>query len=130
MDFPFKYEGTILEFLGVKLKEMTKEKVVLTMPVNERTRQDNGDVHGGASAMLAESAAGVGATMNIDREKQRAVGLEVNANHVRGASRGLVTATARPYFVGRRTSVWEIKVTREDGKLISAVRCTIAHVAK
>ena len=130
MNFPFKYEGTILEFLGVELKEMTKDKVVLTMPVNERTRQYNGDIHGGASAMLAESAAGVGATMNIDREKQRAVGLEVNANHVRGARGGLVTATARPYFVGRRTSVWEVQVTNEEGKLISAVRCTIAHVEK
>lgn len=130
MDFPYKIEGTILEFLGVELKELTKERVVLTMPVNERTRQYNGDIHGGASVMLAESAAGAGATMNIDREKLRTVGLEVNANHVRGASRGLVTATARPYFVGRRTSVWEIEVTREDGKLVSAVRCTIAHVEK
>ncbi len=128
MDFPFRHEGTILEFLGVKMKEMTKDRVVLTMPVNERTCQYNGDIHGGASVMLAETAAGVGATLNIDREKQRVVGLEVNANHVRGASRGLVTATARPYFVGRRTSVWEIRVTNDEGKLVSIVRCTIAHV--
>ncbi len=128
MDFPFRHEGTILEFLGVKMKEMTKDRVVLTMPVNERTCQYNGDIHGGASVMLAETAAGVGATLNIDREKQRVVGLEVNANHVRGASRGLVTATATPYFVGRRTSVWEIRVTNDEGKLVSIVRCTIAHV--
>lgn len=128
MDFPFRREGTILEFLGVEMKEMTKDRVVLTMPVNERTCQYNGDIHGGASVMLAETAAGVGATLNIDREKQRVVGLEVNANHVRGVSRGLVTATARPYFVGRRTSVWEIRVTNEEGKLVSIARCTIAHV--
>ncbi|HPC74277.1 MAG TPA: hotdog fold thioesterase [Syntrophales bacterium] len=130
MEFPFRRTGTILEFLGVELREMRKDRIVLTMPVNERTCQYNGDIHGGASVMLAETAAGVGATLNIDRERQRVVGLEVNANHVRGAGRGLVTATARPCFVGRRTSVWAIEVTREDGKLVSVVRCTIAHVDK
>jgi 1,4-dihydroxy-2-naphthoyl-CoA hydrolase len=130
MDFPFKREGTIPGFLGVELKEMMKERVVLAMPVNERSCQYTGHIHGGGSVMLAETAAGVGAMMNIDRDKQRVVGLEVNANHVRGADRGFVTATARPYFVGRTTSVWEVKVANEEGKLVSAVRCTIAHVAK
>jgi 1,4-dihydroxy-2-naphthoyl-CoA hydrolase len=109
---------------------MTKERAVLTMPVNERTCQFTGHIHGGAAVVLAESAAGVGAWMNIDQERQRVVGLEVNANYVRGANRGFVTATARPYFVGRTTSVWEVKVTNEEGKLVSAVRCTIAHAGK
>ena len=116
--------------IGIELTELTPDRVVATMPVDERTRQPFGILHGGASAALAETVASLGALQNIDRETQAVVGVELNANHVRAKSEGTVTATATPLHRGRRTQVWDIRIEDEEGKLICASRCTLAIIPK
>jgi len=128
MEVPFQYRDTILENLGIEFREMTRERMVLTMPVDRRTRQYTGSIHGGASAVLAETAGGIGAWMNIDREKKTVAGLELNINHLRPVTDGIVTATATPCHNGRTTAVWEVRITDEKGKLIAVARCTLAIV--
>lgn len=114
--------------IGIEIKELTPEKVVATMPVDERTRQPFGLLHGGASAALAETVASLGAYINVDPETQAAVGVELNANHLKGKTEGMVTATATPLHRGRTIHVWEIRIEDEKGKLICASRCTLAIV--
>jgi 1,4-dihydroxy-2-naphthoyl-CoA hydrolase len=116
--------------LGIELTTLTPEKVVATMPVDDRTRQTFGILHGGASAALAETVASLGAVQNIDSETQAAVGLELNANHIRAKTEGTVTATATPLHRGRRTQVWDIRIEDEEGRLICASRCTMAIIQK
>ena len=116
--------------IGIELIVLTKEKVVGTMPVDDRTRQPFGLLHGGASAALAETVASIGAYLNIDGESQAAVGVELNANHLRGKTSGVVTATATPLHRGRRTQVWDIRIEDEEGRLVCASRCTLAIVDK
>ena len=124
------FKGTVIELLGIEHQEVTKEKIVLTMPVTPKTHQPWGSLHGGVSVVLAETAATMGAVMNIDQEKQFAVGLEINANHIRPMRDGILTATATPVHIGRAASVWEIRMTDEKGKLICIARCTMAIVDK
>jgi len=121
-------EGTLMEALGIQIVELGPEKVVATMPVNEATRQPFGLLHGGASVALAETVASVGTYNLIDPARQFTVGLEINANHIRGKRDGIVTAVGLPLHKGRTTMVWDIKLTDEDGKLICVSRCTIAII--
>lgn len=114
--------------IGIELKTLTPEKVIATMPVDHRTQQPFGLLHGGASAALAETVASLGAFLNIDPEKQAAVGVELNANHLRAKKDGIVTATATPIHVGRRTQVWEIRIQDEANRLVCVSRCTLAIV--
>jgi 1,4-dihydroxy-2-naphthoyl-CoA hydrolase len=114
--------------IGIELVTLTADKVVATMPVDHRTRQPFGLLHGGASAALAETVASLGAFLNIDSEKQAAVGLELNANHLRAKTDGIVTATATPIHRGRRTQVWEIRIEDESNRLVCVSRCTLAIV--
>ena len=116
--------------IGIEMKILTAEKVVATMPVNDRTRQPFGLLHGGASAALAETVASIGAFLNLDGETQAAVGLELNVNHLRSKTDGVVTATATPLHRGRRTQVWDIRIEDEEARLISAARLTLAIVDK
>ena len=116
--------------IGIELTVLTPDKVVATMPVDGRTRQPFGLLHGGASAALAETVASLGAFMNIDEETQAAVGVELNANHIRGKRDGMVTATALPLHRGRSTHVWEIRIVDENGSLVCVSRCTLAIVTK
>lgn len=116
--------------IGIELSLLTPEKVVATMPVDDRTRQPFGLLHGGASAALAETVASLGAFMNIDEETQVAVGIELNANHIRGKREGVVTATATPLHRGRSTHVWEIRIEDEDERLVCVSRCTLAIVTR
>lgn len=109
---------------------LSPDKVVATMPVDDRTRQPFGILHGGASAALAETVASHGALHNIDRETQAVVGIELNANHVRAKTEGTVTATATPLHRGRRTQVWDVRIEDEEGRLICASRCTLAIIQK
>ena len=102
--------------------------VIATMPVDERTHQPFGILHGGASIALAETAASLGAAGRIDREQFVAVGQEINGNHLRRKSEGMVTATAVPVHVGRSSQVWSIAITDEQGRLVCISRCTIAIV--
>jgi|SRR5680860_453790 len=123
-------KGTLIEALGIKIVELGPDKVVATMPVNEATRQPFGLLHGGASVALAETVASLGTYNLIDPAKQLTVGLEINANHIRGKRDGIVTAVGLPLHKGRTTMVWDIKLTDEDGKLICVSRCTIAIIDK
>jgi len=121
-------KGTLMEALGIEIVELSPEKVVATMPVNEATRQPFGLLHGGASVALAETVASVGTYNLIDPVRQFTVGLEINANHIRGKRDGVVTAVGTPLHKGRTTMVWDIKLTDEEGKLICVSRCTIAII--
>jgi uncharacterized protein (TIGR00369 family) len=116
--------------IGIELKLLTREKVVATMPVDDKTRQPFGILHGGASAALAETVASIGACLNVDEETQAAVGLELNANHLKAKRSGTVTATATPLHRGRRTQVWEVRIEDEEGRLVCVSRCTLAIVER
>ena len=114
--------------LGIAFVEVTPDRVVATMPVDDRTRQPFGLLHGGASVALAETVASVGAWMNIDQARDAAVGLEINANHLRAKRDGTVTATATPYHRGRATHVWDVRIADEAGRPVCVSRCTVAVV--
>jgi uncharacterized protein (TIGR00369 family) len=116
----------LADALGIELVELSPERVVATMPVDQRTRQPFGILHGGASVALAETVASVGATANVDREEFVAVGLEINANHLRAKSEGTITATATPIHLGRTTHVWDIRIVDEEGRGVCVSRCTLA----
>ncbi|WP_053360438.1 hotdog fold thioesterase [Bacillus sp. FJAT-27251] len=121
-------EKTLLESLGIEIIELQKGRVVATMPVDDRTRQPFGLLHGGASVALAETVASVGAYELVDKEKEAVVGLEINANHIRAKRDGIVTATGTALHQGRTTMVWEIKIEDEESKLVCVSRCTIAVI--
>ena len=116
--------------LGIEILEAGPDRVVATMPVGEHTRQPFGLLHGGASLLLAETVASVGALGRIDLERFHAVGQEINANHLRGKTDGIVTATATPIHVGRMSQVWSIEITDEQGRLVCVSRCTVAIVER
>jgi 1,4-dihydroxy-2-naphthoyl-CoA hydrolase len=124
------FKGTVMELLGIEYREVTKEKIVLTMPVTPKTYHPWGSLHGGVSVVLAETAATMGAVMNIDQEKQVAVGLEINASHIRPKREGMLTATATPIHIGHAVSVWNIRIVDEKGNMICTSRCTLAIVDK
>lgn len=116
--------------LGIEIIELTRERVVATMPVDDRTRQPFGILHGGASVALAETVASLGAVMNVDLGKSSAVGLEINANHLRAKRDGTVRATATPFHVGRSTQVWDIRIVDEEERPVCISRCTLAVVPR
>jgi 1,4-dihydroxy-2-naphthoyl-CoA hydrolase len=116
----------LADVLGIEVLELTPIRVVATMPVDHRTRQPFGILHGGASVALAETVASLGATANVDREEFVAVGLEINANHLRAKSDGTITATATPIHIGRTTHVWDVRIEDESGRPVCASRCTLA----
>ena len=116
--------------LGIRVVELGDDRVVATMPVDMRTHQPFGILHGGASIALAETAASLGATGRIDREHFVAVGQEINGNHVRAVSEGVVTAVAEPVHVGRLSQVWSIEIRDEAQRLVCIARCTVAIVPR
>lgn len=116
--------------IGIEVIELTPERVVATMPVDERTRQPFGLLHGGASLALAETVASLGATANVDLERFVAVGQEINGNHLRGKTDGVVRATAVPIYRGRTSQVWGIDIVDEQGRLVCVSRCTMAIVPR
>ena len=120
----------LADTLGIELVELTKERVVATMPVDERTRQPFGILHGGASVALAETVASLAATMNVDLERSYVVGVEINANHIRAKKDGVVTGTATPIHVGRSTQVWEVRIVDEEQRVMCGSRCTLAVVPR
>ena len=120
----------LAEQLGIQIIELTRERVVATMPVDDRTRQPFGILHGGASVALAETVASLGAVMNVNLETSSAVGLEINANHLRAKREGIVRATATPFHVGRSTQVWDIRIVDEQERPICVSRCTLAVVPR
>ncbi|MFZ5814669.1 MAG: hotdog fold thioesterase [Bacillota bacterium] len=126
-DFNANREGNLLGQLGIELEEVTPERVVATMPVDHRTVQPFGILHGGASVALAETVASIGAALNAGPGRT-AVGMEINANHIRPKREGRVRAVATPAHVGRTSSVWEIRISDEEGRLVCLSRCTLAFV--
>jgi 1,4-dihydroxy-2-naphthoyl-CoA hydrolase len=124
-----KFESTtLMGSLGIKFTRLTEEFVEATMPVDHRTHQPMGLLHGGASVALAETLGSVGANLVIDPSQFRCVGLEINANHLSSVTSGIVTGVAKPIHVGRSTQVWEIKITSDQGKLVCISRLTMAIV--
>jgi 1,4-dihydroxy-2-naphthoyl-CoA hydrolase len=122
--------GTLLEALGIEIIEIGEGRVVATMPVDHRTHQPFGLLHGGASVALAETVASLGAYALVDPEKESVVGLEINANHVRAVRSGTVTATGTVLHRGKTTMVWDIKIVDEQERLVCVSRCTIAVIKK
>ncbi|MEJ9228430.1 hotdog fold thioesterase [Peribacillus butanolivorans] len=121
-------EKSLIGTLGIEMKEISDGKVVATMPVDERTRQPLGLLHGGASVALAETVASLGGIQLVDSTKQAVVGLEINANHVRGVRSGHVIAEGNIIHRGKSTMVWDVKIRDNQDQLICISRCTLAII--
>lgn len=121
---------SLSSWVGIEFSEITEDSLSATMPVDERTRQQAGILHGGASVVLAETLGSVASTLIIDSEKWMAVGLEINANHLRPVSQGYVTGICTPIHIGTKTHVWDIKIFNDQGKLNCISRLTVAIIPK
>ena len=119
---------TLQGHLGIQITEVGPEHITGTMPVDQRTVQPFGLLHGGASVALAETLGSIASTLAIDLSRQTAVGLSINANHIRAVRSGTVTGTARPVHLGRRTHVWEIRIVDEEERLVCISRLTMMIV--
>ena len=120
--------GTMTGHLGIVFTEIGDDFVRATMPVDGRTRQPYGLLHGGASVVLAETLGSTGAVMCVEKDGFLCVGQEINANHVRSARRGQVTGTARPVHLGGRSHVWAIEIVNDEQALVCISRMTVAVV--
>ncbi len=121
---------TLVGHLGMEFTEIGDDHVSARMPVDARTHQPYGLLHGGASVALAETLGSTGAGLSVDPDRFYVVGIEINANHVRGVKEGYVTGVARPIHCGRTTHIWEIKITDDAGKLVCISRITVAILEK
>lgn len=119
-------KNTMGEHIGIEWAEVGADYIKARMPVDNRTRQPYGLLHGGASVALAETLGSVAAAMVIDHTKFYCVGLDINANHVRGVREGFVTGVTTPLHIGNSTHVWEIKIFDEREKLVCISRLTVA----
>jgi 1,4-dihydroxy-2-naphthoyl-CoA hydrolase len=119
---------TLADTIGIRVTEIGPDFLRATMPVNPRVHQPMGVLHGGASVALAETVGSVAATLCVDQEKYVCLGQEINANHLRPISSGIVTATARPFHIGRRSHVWSIEIRDEEERLVCVSRLTMAVV--
>lgn len=122
-------KGTILELTDIRFSEVGDDYLCATMPVDERTFQPFRLLHGGASVVLAESVGSTAANLCLDPKTHYAVGLDINANHVRAATSGRVTATTRAVHIGRTTQVWAIDIVDDQGRTVCVSRLTMAVVA-
>lgn len=123
-------KGNMAELLGMEFTEIGPDYLRAMMPVDHRTKQPYGLLHGGASAALAETMGSVASALIIDPEKQICVGLEINANHVRGIKEGYVHALVKPLHIGGSTHVWDIRITDDQHKLVCVSRLTVAVLPK
>lgn len=122
--------GTLGESLGIEITEIGADFVRGRMPVDARTKQPFGLLHGGASVALAETLGSIGGNLCVDSERMIAVGLEISANHLRPVTRGWVNGIARPLHVGRSTQVWDIRIEDDAGKLSCISRLTLSVIPK
>lgn len=120
--------NTMMETLGIRITGIGDDWLQGTMPVDHRTHQPYGLLHGGASVVLAETLGSTAAMLTLDPAQEVAVGLDINANHVRGVRSGTVTGTARVVHIGRTTQVWEIRIENETGELVCISRITMAVI--
>ena len=123
-------QNTMGPYLGMEFTEIGPDYLRAMMPVDHRTVQPYGLLHGGASAALAETVGSVASALIIDPAKQICVGLEINANHLRGVREGYVHAIAKPLHIGSTTHVWDIRITDDEHKLVCVSRLTVAILAK
>ena len=124
-------ENNMVSHLGIEFTEVTSEYISAKMPVDFRTKQPMGLLHGGASVVLAESLGSVASWLSLeDPNKQAAVGIEINANHLKSAREGYVYAKCTPLKIGRTMHVWDIKITNDDDDLVCVCRLTTAVIAK
>lgn len=121
---------SMIEHLGIVVTAAGEDWLRATMPVDARTRQPYGLLHGGASVVLAETLGSMAGGLCVDMDRDAVVGIEINANHLRGVRDGLVTGTARALHVGRSTQVWEIRIENEAGKPVCVSRLTLAVVPR
>ncbi|MEM7190355.1 MAG: hotdog fold thioesterase [Pseudomonadota bacterium] len=122
------HEGTACEHLGVEFTEVGDDYMIARIPVDERTRQPYGIIHGGVSMVLAETLGSCAGAACIDPATQRVYGQEINGNHLRPATEGYVTGTVRPIHIGRKSSVWSIEMRNDAGKMTCISRMTMAVV--
>lgn len=122
--------NTMGESLGIEWLEIGDDYMTARMPVDNRTRQPYGLLHGGASCALAETIGSVASAMVVDHERFACVGLEINANHVRSAREGFVKGTAKPLHLGANTHVWDIRITDEADRLVCVSRLTVAVIPR
>ena len=119
-------EGCMVEHLGIRFTEIGDDYLLATMPVDHRTKQPLGLLHGGASVALAETMGSLGATLCLDLSKQYPVGLEINTNHIKSAKEGVVTGKASPIHIGKGTQVWSIEIKNDKNQLVAVSRITLA----
>lgn len=122
--------GTMMEFLEMETTELGADYVRGRLKMSPKVKQPAGLLHGGASVVLAESLGSIGANLIVDPAKFHCVGLDINANHLRGVREGYVYGEARPLHIGKTTQVWEIKLTDDAGKLVCISRLTMAVIAR
>ena len=122
--------NTMADFLGIRFTKVEENSLTAIMPANERTRQPLGIIHGGANVVLAKTLASTAANAVVDLEICYCVGLEINANHIRPVSEGLVTGVTHPIHIGRTTQVWHIDIYNDAGKLTCVSRMTAAVVPR
>ena len=122
--------STMVENLGIKIIDIGKNFVSGKMPVDERTKQPFGLLHGGASVALAETLGSIGAGMNVDRASQSVVGIEINANHLKSVKTGWVFGIATAIRIGRKIQVWEIDIKNENDEFVCKSRLTLAVIEK
>jgi 1,4-dihydroxy-2-naphthoyl-CoA hydrolase len=122
--------NTLVERLGMRITAIGEDHLSGTMPVDTRTLQPFGLLHGGASVALAETLGSVAANLTLESDREVAVGLDINANHIRSATSGQVFGTARPLHLGRTTQVWEIRIVDADDRLICISRLTLSIVPR
>lgn len=123
-------KGTMDEHIGIEWTELGSDYLKARLPVDQRTRQPYGLLHGGASCTLAESLGSFASAMVIDPAQFQCVGLEINANHVHSATGGYVTGVAMPLHLGKSTHVWDIRIYNENEKLVCVSRLTVAIIQK
>jgi 1,4-dihydroxy-2-naphthoyl-CoA hydrolase len=123
-------QGNMIGELGIEYTALGPDYLVAKMPVNHKTKQPMGLLHGGASVVLAETVGSMASNILVDRTQHYGVGLEINANHVRKATEGYVYAVAKPLHIGKSTHVWDIRITDEQEQLICASRLTVAILPK
>lgn len=123
-------KNTITDLLDIRFESFDDSSITASMPVDARTHQPYGLLHGGASVVLAETLASIGAALQVDLTEKACVGLEINANHIRGVKEGWVYGKASVLHNGRSTQVWETKITNEAGDLVCISRMTVAVIDK
>ncbi len=122
--------GTMVDFLGISFVEIGDDYLKATMPVTAKTKQPMGILHGGANVVLAETLASVAAMVVLNTETHYSVGLDINANHIRSVSEGIITGITRPLHLGRTTQVWSIDIFNEKGSLTCTSRMTAAVIER